>query len=481
MASLSKRLGFATVCTVLAFSGLELGTRLLMAEDLQSAQGLPPSPSEGSQTMKGNPYLLWEQVPGTRQEQRATANINSLGMRGPEPTIPKPNGVRRLLATGDSSVYGFGVNDGQPFVNVAAQALSSSEQPIEGWNAAIPGYSSFQSINLLEMRALDLEPDLLVIANLWSDNNFDDFVDKELISAWSSFESSPSARMHRRLQASAFYRVMNYRLNIATGAQAQARSVGWQVGGEGQIGRRRVEVNDYASNLERLVQLARENEASVVFVLLANKEDLRPQEAQAAWAAYRSVMRETAERHGAPIVEVPALFQASGLSTQQLFLDEMHPTVTGHQLIGEALAEALQPWSRGELELKADGGAVPLYDDPFVRAPDSAPSQSGQGGTHAKLRYQSMKGQRIQIDLLDLDAPGQPRIGGAMAQGPGDIALNGGVMGKRIGVVIFDDLTGNGPSPDDVRFDLREQALELKPGERILIDADSGLVQVQIP
>ena len=62
-----------------------------------------------------------------------------------------------------------------------------------------------------------------------------------------------------------------------------------------------------------------------------------------------------------------------------------------------------------------------------------------------------------------------------------DLALNGGVMGKRIGVVIFDDLTGNGPSPDDVRFDLREQALELKPGERILIDADSGLVQVQIP
>lgn len=479
MASLSKRLAFAAVSTVLVFGALELGARLVMAEDLVAAQGLPPSPSQGAQTMKGNPYLLWEQVPGARQEQGATAKINSLGMRGPEPEFPKPLGVRRLLATGDSSVYGFGVGDGQPFVNVAAQALSGQNAPIEGWNAAIPGYSSFQSINLLEMRALELEPDVLVIANLWSDNNFDDFVDKELISAWSSFESSPSARLHRTLQGSAFYRVMNYRLNIATGTQAQARAVGWQVGGEGQIGRRRVEINDYASNLERLVGLARENEASVVFVLLANREDLRPQEAQAAWAAYRLVMRETAERHGAPIVEVPALFQASDLSIQELFLDEMHPTVTGHRLIGEALAQALTPWSAGEPVLNQGGGAVPVYDDPFVRAPDSAPDKSGQGSTHAKLRYQSMKGQRLQIDLLDLEASGQPRIGGAMAQGPGDIALNGQVMGKRIGVVVFDDLTGNGPSSDDVRFDLRAQALRVKPGETVLIDLDAGLVKLQ--
>ncbi|MFT5584886.1 MAG: hypothetical protein ACI9VR_002474, partial [Cognaticolwellia sp.] len=223
MASIPKRLAFAAVSTLLVFGALEVGARLILADDLVASQGLPPSPSSSAQTMKGNPYLLWEQVPGLRQEQGATANINSLGMRGPEPELPKPKGVRRLLATGDSSVYGFGVGDGQPFVNVAAQALSTPSAPIEGWNAAIPGYSSFQSINLLEMRALALEPDVLIIANLWSDNNFDDFVDKDLISAWSSFESSPSARLHRSLQASAFYRAMNYRLNIATGTQAKAR------------------------------------------------------------------------------------------------------------------------------------------------------------------------------------------------------------------------------------------------------------------
>lgn len=479
MASLAKRLAFAALSTVLALGALEVAARLGFQDDLIAAQGLPPSPAEGAQTMKGNPYLLWEQVPGARQEQGAQANINSLGMRGPEPELPKPQGVRRLLATGDSSVYGFGVNDGEPYVNVAAQALSGPEAPVEGWNAAIPGYSTYQSINLLEMRALDLEPDVVVIGNLWSDNNFDDFVDKELISAWSSFEDSATARLHSRLQASAFYRVMNYRLNTATGAQAQARAVGWQVGGEGQIGRRRVEINDYAQNLERLVQLARDNEATVVFVLLANREDLRTHEAQPAWSAYRTVMRETAARHGAPVVEVPALFQSSGLSVHQLFLDEMHPTAAGHRLIGQALAESLAPWAQGEEGLSPDGGAVPDYDDPFVRAPDPPPGQANQGSAHVKVRYLNMQGKRLQIDVLDLRATGQPRIGGAMSQGPGDIALDGAFAGKQVGFVVFDDLTGDGPSPDDVRFDLRTQAVALDGGATVLLDLEVGAVSLQ--
>ena len=66
-----------------------------------------------------------------------------------------------------------------------------------------------------------------------------------------------------------------------------------------------------------------------------------------------------------------------------------------------------------------------------------------------------------------------------MVQGPGDIALQGRLQGKRIGIMIFDDLTGNGPSSDDVRFDLRGQAVELSPGDTVLIDVDAGVVRVQ--
>ena len=162
---------------------------------------------------------MWEQAPGVRVEHNIPANINSLGLRGDEPTMPKPAGVRRLLATGDSSVYGFRVRDDEVFITKTAELLGGAEAKIEGWNAAIPGYSTYQTINMLEMRALALEPDVLVIANLWSDNNFDAFVDKELLAAYTTFEGSSTHQMHRLLQGSAFYRLMHYRLTVATGAE----------------------------------------------------------------------------------------------------------------------------------------------------------------------------------------------------------------------------------------------------------------------
>ena len=52
------------------------------------------------------------------------------------------------------------------------------------------GYSSFQSVNLLHLRGLSTEPDLFVIGNIWSDNNFDSFIDKELLATYTGYEQS---------------------------------------------------------------------------------------------------------------------------------------------------------------------------------------------------------------------------------------------------------------------------------------------------
>ena len=82
----------------------EISVRAQFAEELEEARGGPPPAQDGAPTMRGNPYLLWEQAPGVRTEHGVQATINSLGLRGPEPVIPKPKGTRRLLATGDSSV-----------------------------------------------------------------------------------------------------------------------------------------------------------------------------------------------------------------------------------------------------------------------------------------------------------------------------------------------------------------------------------------
>jgi len=359
---LQKRLLFTAVVVGGIFAALEVGARVAFSADLEAAEAPPPQPQDGAPTMKGNPYLLWEQAPGVRYEHGIKANINSMGLRGEEPVIPKPDGVRRILVTGDSSVYGFRVEDDETYVNVAADQLG-----VEGWNAAIPGYSSYQSLNLLEMRAWALEPDVLIISNIWSDNNFDSFVDKELLSAYSSFEGTRGATLNNLLSPLAFYRVLRYRLTIAKGQQAEARKVGWQLGSGAQVGVRRVEINDYARNLDRLAEMALSDGAEVVFVMLANREDLSDRFASTAWTPYRDVMEDIAERHGAPVIEVRPMFRESGLAGDDLFIDEMHPTAVGHKMIGDALAETLKPWAEGGTVMSEGTGApIEHYVDPFV-------------------------------------------------------------------------------------------------------------------
>jgi len=325
-----RRALYGLVTAVSVLGTLEVGARALGGDAL--SVGEPPAPADGAPTLKGSPYLLWEYAPGERFELGLPVRINRHGLRGAE-----PGPEARLMVTGDSSVYGYGVADDEVFVVKAAQAAGMS--PV---NAAIPGYSSFQTRNLLALRGWDLEPDVLVIGNLWSDNNFDSFVDRELLSAYADWEDGPTARLRSAFSFSAFFRVLDVTLRVSRGRQAEARRVGWTVGGGEPSGERRVALPDYAANLEALADEARARGADVMYLLLPHPDDLRPREGPAAWTPYREVMRAVAARVGALVVEGPTVFAASGASKSELFLDEMHPTATGHALLADALVEALE-------------------------------------------------------------------------------------------------------------------------------------------
>lgn len=321
-----------------------------------------PTTKDGLSMLQGNPYLLFEYAPGVYREHGVEIRINAMGLRGPQPAQSAPDGVRRFLTTGDSSIFGFMVPEAAVFSAVASQQLGEG---VEAINGAVPGYSSFQSINLLRMRALQTAPDLVVIGNLWSDNNFDSFVDKDLMATTIAYERSGLGHLAGLLSHSALYRSLDWVLRVERRAE-KIQTVSWQVGNPEHIGPRRVEINDYAENLETLVQLAHHHGAEAAFVLLANQEDLDNPTEVNGWDPYRQVMRDTAARHGTPLLDVITLFQASGQSREQLFLDVMHPTVEGHRIMGEALAELLADWAAGMVvEGSGHGGAMPRYTDPL--------------------------------------------------------------------------------------------------------------------
>lgn len=315
--------------------------------------------------MPGHPYLIYEYRPGRHEERGVTIQINSLGLRGPELPTPKPQAERRLLVTGDSSIFGFGVPEGSTLAEVAAERLGA--RPV---NAGLPGYSTLQTKNLLSLRAWAAAPDLVVIGNLWSDNTFDRFVDKEVIASLRAWDRGPTGALWRLLQRSAVFRLADWALRVAPKAE-RVRTVTWTAdrAPSGRMGRRRVEINDYQANLYAIADAAIARGAGVAFLMLPNRDDLAPapEARPPAWAPYRAVLREAAAAYAAPLIDGPALFAADGRGPEALFIDEMHPTIAGHAILGEGLAEGLAAvgWP-GRALAHPRPPAPPARADPYV-------------------------------------------------------------------------------------------------------------------
>ena len=354
----------------------EAAISLLARRTLLAWEAPVPVTKTGAPYLPGNPYLLWEMVPGTRTEMGATVTVNSLGFRGEEVTVNKPTGIRRVVVLGDSTVYGHGVEDDETFSAQLSERLGPSVQVL---NLGTPGYSTAQSINLMTMRGWRLQPDAVIVANLWSDNNFDSFVDKTLLSERHDAARTPFPSAAKLLQSSALYRWLDWHLRLADRA-GEVETVGWMLGRTPTGGHRRVSVNDYAANLQALAAEAKARNAEVAFLAFANAVDLGDDtDGAIAWPLYREVMQAVAKRVGAPFLPVKDAFVNSGNDHLTLFLDEMHPTPVGHAIIADTLAATFLPWRDGaSLMTSPDLTPLSTWDDPFARGegppPDSPTS-----------------------------------------------------------------------------------------------------------
>ncbi len=342
--------------------GLIPAALLLLGGELLAREYAPPGPETLGDTavgdvgvmLMGNPFLGWELSPGQREEVGGVrVSINRDRMRGPQ-TGPKT--VPRVLVSGDSSVYGFGVSDEDVFAaRLAAGGVEGAE--IEVINAGVPGYSTVQSLNLLALRGLALEPDLLLVLNLWSDSNFDTFVDAELLL------SSDGERLRYLLGSQSGllgwleYAGLRYRRGRTL------PRVTWMTSAT-PVGTRRVPIDDYAANLARFCTIMAGRGGGVMFAILPSSEDNATTLTSPPWEPYREVMRQTATACQAPLVDLREAFSASGLSEKELFLDEVHPSARGHALIAEQVRAALAAagWPGNVLKASATPARVSVAD-----------------------------------------------------------------------------------------------------------------------
>lgn len=109
-------------------------------------------------------------------------SLNSEGYRDTEFPQEKRRSTFRIVTLGDSWTFGANVDQEETYPQ-QLYALLEQEFPgadFEVFNLGVLGYSSYQGLELLRRRAIDLDPDLVLISFAMNDFSVDGYRDKDM-------------------------------------------------------------------------------------------------------------------------------------------------------------------------------------------------------------------------------------------------------------------------------------------------------------
>jgi hypothetical protein len=95
----------------------------------------------------------------------STFSTNSRGLRDREHALERPDGVRRIVAVGDSYTWGFGVDDDEVFT----ERIESMLDGVEVINLGVIAYQLWQEILYFQREGLLYDPDVLLVALCMND------------------------------------------------------------------------------------------------------------------------------------------------------------------------------------------------------------------------------------------------------------------------------------------------------------------------
>jgi len=340
----AKKLFFAVVLIAGALGLLELGARAARARfpcwfTIQRETIGEFKPVE----LRQDDRLLWRLQTKAYTLASTSYRVNSLGFRGPPLQTPKPEGTFRILFLGDSSVYGQDVKEELTFPALTATLLSRrTKRVVETVNAAVPGYSSTQCRLLLEDRIALVQPDLVVIAALWSDSMPNDWSDDELFRRFSTLAHRFAVTARTGLRRSALYSLLETFIESSRPIPAD-RKIFWQrvLSGNTARTKQRVSVPQHEQNLRSMCAASRQRGARCAFLILPDENDLL-EDPMPHVMGYRENYRRLAKELGVVLVDAGRAFRKFADSeADEYFLDGLHPNQKGHKIIAAKLAEAL--------------------------------------------------------------------------------------------------------------------------------------------
>jgi len=321
-----------------------------------SARMYPMRPGGGDDLFGTRVYdsvLQWRLRPDAWLPGRI-GHINSLGFVGPEFEPRKRPGETRILALGDSVTYGLWACGrlhfcrDRPYPEALGERLRRrGGDRFTVIDAGVYGYSSLQGLRYYETYLGGLGADIVTAMFGWNDHGVATGIEGRE-------PRTPALRaIAEEARRLATYRSLAGALALLTLPAEPAKPV------LPPVYRPRVDLDDFAFNLEALVRTVRARGAHPVLVtepVGPLTEPYRRNEVMQTWALntfpdydsyvavharYNERMREVASRLGVPLADADAEFERRGKTELFSPYDIVHPNEAGHALIAELIDERL--------------------------------------------------------------------------------------------------------------------------------------------
>ena len=334
----------------LVLFGIEGATRLLLPhipplDVFIESPALRPDLLEGkdSPIFIADPLLFWRLRPNLKEVywDFTVISTNSQGVRHEGDIGSKRPGAFRIVCLGDSVTFGYRVplafpdkphdcdRNLLPYPLLLERRLRETNpgKLIDVIPLAVPAYSSYQGLNLLEREIDFLKPDVVTACFGWNDVCLRAIPDRQ---------SMPVDWAHvtvRSLMCHSQALIHFSRWRRSKKPNADHPNAGPPVP--------RVSPQDYVSNLleiSRIVQAHGEHSVLVAPVYRDAKSN--PPEA-ALVREYRNALREAAQAKAIPYLQVEELTETNYPANDALFGELVHPNAAGHEIMARELLKFL--------------------------------------------------------------------------------------------------------------------------------------------
>lgn len=390
--TLPKKIFFSLVVCLLLLAVLEFLLRLLPISVAPVAQNAPGGVEDfwdevergglpkrqvnlKEQALQVDPTLPWSWIPLPSSTVKLSIDrlhysfqmhFNRLGFRGSDFPQEKNNkAIIRIVCMGNSCTMGWGVNDDRTYPFRLSKILEKRcASRTEVINAGVLGYTSFQGLNQLKTRILELKPDVAVISYNWNDHlpamrwlengKATSFPDVALPKGAPS--TNAAARLSAYLDWLRTFQLIQRLVGKATGnGNKSSDSVSSDVLSQDENALvPRVSSEDFRSNLEEMVRICRSHGIRPVLMTEAAKRQprVKPRKTKPVlWKAfnlqsdYNQIIQEVASHEQVPLADPVAAVEAN--ANGMVFLDLVHPNAMAQSIVAEQAADVLVPLLNG--------------------------------------------------------------------------------------------------------------------------------------